>query len=168
MTQSLEQIFLEELDENKESLLRICSIYASDSETKKDFFQESILNIWKSLPSFKNRSSLNTWMYRITINVCLKLTKQRLMPKHDFVDINELESDKNSKLNTQEEINPRLEKLQQCISVLNESNKALIALYLEEIPYKNIAEITGLTENHVAVKLKRIRKKLFNCINQIS
>ena len=58
--------------------------------------------------------------------------------------------------------------LRACIKKLNDSDKALITLYLEELPYKQIAEVTGITENHVAVKIKRIKKKLLNCINKNS
>ena len=76
MEEELEAIFLEALDKHKDSLWRVCSIYATDAEMKKDFFQEALLNIWKSLPTFKQKSSLKTWMYRITINVCLRLTKK--------------------------------------------------------------------------------------------
>jgi len=56
--------------------------------------------------------------------------------------------------------------LHYCISTLNESDQSIVVLYLEDLPYKEIAVITGLTENHVAVKMKRIRKMLFDCITQ--
>ena len=54
--------------------------------------------------------------------------------------------------------------LQSCISTLNEIDKSIVILYLEELPYKEIAAITDLTENHIAVKMKRIRKTLLKCI----
>lgn len=164
MDKELEEKFLSELEKNKESLLRICSIYSTDSEMKKDYFQESLLNIYKSLPSFKSKSSLKTWMYKITINVCLGLSKRRIKSKLDFVNIEAIEDQSNST----ESVDPRLERLRKCIAKLNTSNKILVSLYLEELPYREIATITGLTENHIAVKLKRIRKKLLNCINQMS
>ena len=162
MERELEKKFLEELELNKESLLRICSIYSTDSEMKKDFFQESVLNIWKSLSSFNSQSSLKTWMYRITINVCLGLNNKRKKEKLDFIEIIE----EKNQINLVEKIDPRLEKLEKCIAKLKTSNKVIISLYLEELPYKEIASITGLSENHVAVKVKRIKKKLFNCINK--
>lgn len=62
----------------------------------------------------------------------------------------------------------QLVQLRNCIKVLNEADKAVITLYLEELPYKEISGILGLTENSVAVKVKRIKKKLLNCINQVS
>ena len=162
MKKELEENFLKELELNKESLLRICSIYAIDSEMKKDYFQESLLNIWKSLPSFKEQSSLKTWMYRITINVCLGLNRNRKKTPLDFIEIVE----EKNRIDLAEKTDPRLEKMLGCIAKLKTSNKVIISLHLEELPYKEIAKITGLTENHVAVKIKRIKKKLLNCINQ--
>lgn len=66
------------------------------------------------------------------------------------------------------EQNKQLTQLRNCIKTLNEADKAVITLYLEELPYKEISGILGLTENTVAVKVKRIKKKLLNCINQAS
>ncbi len=164
MQRELEEKFLAELESNKASLLRICSVYATDSEMKKDYFQESVFNIWKSLPSFTGKSSLSTWMYRITINVCLGLNKKQKRAKLDFIEIIE----EKGQMDVAKQTDPRLEKLKQCIKKLNTSDKTIISLYLEELPYKEIATIIGITENHVAVKVKRIKKKLFNCINQNS
>ena len=73
MDPELKNSFLKELEKNQEKLLRICSVYASDAEDKKDLFQEVLINIWQSMPSFENKSALSTWMFRITLNVCLRL-----------------------------------------------------------------------------------------------
>jgi RNA polymerase sigma-70 factor (ECF subfamily) len=131
---------------------------------QKDYFQEAILNIWKSLPSFKEKSSMKTWMYRITINVCLGLDTKRKKVKLDFVEfIDDTNFEKE-----EDKSNLNLNKLRRCISRLDKSNTTIISLYLEGLAYKEIAKISGLTENHVAVKVKRIKKKLLNCINQPS
>ena len=58
----------------------------------------------------------------------------------------------------------RLIKLRKCIKKLNDADRAVITLYLEELPYKEISEVTGLSENHVAVMVKRIKEKLLNCL----
>lgn len=147
MEKSLEDTFLEALTKNKESLLRVCSIYATDSESKKDLFQESLLNIWKSMPSFSNKSLLKTWMYRISLNVCLGIAKKRLKSKIDFVDVESIPAENYENPKTNISSDPRLEQLHKCLSKLNETDRALITLYLEELPYKEIANITGLTEN---------------------
>ncbi len=151
------------LKENTHKIYRICRIYAAAPLEPEDLFQEVIFQIWKSLPSFKGKSSIDTWVYRIALNVCLrskmKLDKSNqkttrfdaihFTPVAEAIDSFEAE---------------KFAYLKECITTLNESDTSIIVLYLDELSYKEIAEITGLTENHIAVKMKRIRKKLFECI----
>ena len=70
MNEHLENTFLTAVEQNQQKLLRVCSVYAEDANDKKDLFQEALINIWQSLPSFENKSSISTWMFRITLNVC--------------------------------------------------------------------------------------------------
>lgn len=151
------------LKENKQKIYRICRIYAASPIEPEDLFQEVVFQIWKSLPNFKGMSSIDTWIYRIALNVCLR-SKMKL--------------DKSNQKTTRmeaihftpitETIDPFEEEkftyLKECIASLNESDTSIIVLYLDEISYKEIAEITGLSENNIAVKMKRIRKKLFECM----
>lgn len=166
MNQQLESTFLAAMEQNQQKLLRVCSVYAEDEDDKKDLFQESLIHIWQSMPSFEAKSSLSTWMFRVTLNVCLRLQSQEKKKRNRFL-----------KMDTiiiahipQEDIDPeeqeRLIKLRNCIKKLDDADKAIITLYLEELPYREIAVVTGLSENHVAVKLKRIKNKLLNCITE--
>ncbi|HET9055887.1 MAG TPA: sigma-70 family RNA polymerase sigma factor [Chitinophagaceae bacterium] len=167
MDQNLENSFLTGIEQNQQKLLRICSVYAEDEEDKKDLFQEALINIWQSMPSFQKKSSLSTWMFRVTLNVCLRLhtkqTKKRdLFRKLDRIAIENISDDE-----TNHEEHEQLIKLRNCIKKLNDADKAITTLYLEELSYKEISDITGLTENNVAVKIKRIKMKLLTCINEI-
>lgn len=166
MGKELENTFLEALEQNQQKLLRICSVYAKDAEDTKDLFQEVLIHIWQSMHSFKSKSLLSTWIFRIALNVCLRfrskdIKKQKRFLHMDGKAIANLRSEK--KYNEQ---NEQLIQLRSCIKELNEADKAVIALYLEELPYKEISGILGLTVNTVAVRVKRIKKKLLNCINQ--
>jgi len=156
--------FEEVLESNKETIYRICRIYAVSPIEPQDLFQEVTYQIWKSLKSFKGTSNINTWVYRIALNVCmrsrLKLEKKREKTvRFDAIQFKVSDDSLN------EEDDEKYQFLKACIATLNESDTSIIVLYLEELSYKQIAEITGLTENHIAVKMKRIRKKLFDCIN---
>ena len=71
MGQALENAFLAGLEVNKQKLLRICTVYSKDEEERNDLFQEALMNIWKSMPSFKANASIGTCMFRVTLNVCL-------------------------------------------------------------------------------------------------
>ena len=160
MTETFEQL----LENNKEKIYRICKIYAVPPLEPQDLFQEVIFAIWKSISTFKGNSSIDTWIYRITLNVCLR-SKQKSEKKYNktlqLESIQFIPVETSIEHNQQEKFNA----LTSCISKLNRENKSIIVLYLEELKYKEIAEITGLTENHIAVKMKRIKKKLLNCIN---
>lgn len=163
MDQNLKNEFLEALQEYKEPLVRLCSIYASDVEETQDLFQDALVSMYISLSTFQGKSNIKTWMYRITLNVCLRLQTDKLRSKVRFVELTDLE-----KLADQPSIEDheasRLKKLRSCIKRLNDSDRAIVTFYLEELPYREIGEIVGVSENLVAVKLKRIRKKLFHCI----
>ncbi len=163
MQNQTERDFIKLLEGNKDRIYRICKIYAVSPIEPQDLFQEVVIQVWKSLPAFKGNSSISTWIYKIALNVCysskMKFNKSnkntvRLESIHFILP--EITDDKSQQEN--------FEALKDCISSLNEKERAIIILYLDELPYKEIALITGLKENHIAVKMKRIRNKLLECI----
>src|SRR5258706_8338357 len=165
MDQQLENTFLTALEQNQQKLLRVCSVYAEDADDKKDLFQEALINIWESMASFEEKSSLSTWMFRVTLNVCLRLQTKKERKRDRFQRLDSITIENISDEETNHEEYERLIKLRSCIKKLNDADKAVTTLYLEELSYKEISDITGLTENNVAVKIKRIKMKLLNCIN---
>lgn len=166
MNQQLENTFLVGVDQNQQKLLRICSVYAEDDDDKKDLFQEALIQIWQSMPTFEEKSSLSTWMFRITLNVCLRLQSKQLKKRDRFLKLDSISIAHVKDEETNHEEHERLVKLRDCIKKLNDADKAVITLYLEELPYSEISSITGLTENNIAVKVKRIKSKLLNCITE--
>lgn len=158
-----EDIFGHILKKNEHKIYRICRIYAVSPIEPQDLFQETIFQIWKSLPSFKGDSSIHTWVHRITLNVCLRSKmkfekRNQQTTKFDAIQFTLADQTPNP---VEEE---RFMYLKECIATLNESDSSIIVLFLDDLSYKEIATITGLSENHIAVKMKRIRKKLFECI----
>jgi RNA polymerase sigma factor (sigma-70 family) len=168
MDQDPENTFLKALEQNQQKLLRICSVYAEDAEDKKDLFQEALINIWQAMPSFTEKSSLSTWMFKITLNVCLRLQSRQVKKRSRFLKMDSITIENIRSEETSNEEHEQVIKLRTCIKKLNDADRAVITLYLEELPYKEISEITGLTENHVAVMVKRIKEKLLNCITERS
>lgn len=161
--QKNDDYFEEILENNKYKNYRICNIYAVAPIEPQDLFQEVIFQIWKSLDKFKGKSSIDTWVYKIAINVCLrsKMKFDKSNNKTDgFESIHFTPIEKEIDAFEQE----KFTYLKECISTLNGTDTSLIVLYLDDLSYKEIAVITGLSENHIAVKMKRIRKKLFECI----
>lgn len=163
MQRQEENRFNQLLEENKQSIFRICKIYATLPIQPEDLFQEVVFQVWKSLPDFKGKSSISTWIYRIALNVCIR-SKDRLTKGNlNAIQLDSIEF-KIAATEPDDDQQAKYRALHACISSLEKGDRALVVLYLEDLSYKKIAEITELSENHVAVKMKRIRKKLLNCI----
>jgi RNA polymerase sigma-70 factor (ECF subfamily) len=166
MNEDPKMLFSKVMEDNKQRILRICHIYASGVEDEKDLYQDVALNIWKSLPAFRHEAAINTWIYRISLNVCMHHALEVRKTKQNRVNMEGIKiTDYDSDVQYNSENRDRTKRLYACIAQLKEADKLLVLLFLEDISYKTMSEITGITENHVAVKLNRIKKKLFNCIN---
>ena len=163
MPNQAEQYFTEILEDNKEKIYRICRIYAVAPIEPQDLFQEVVYQVWSSFSTFKGKSSISTWIYKIALNVCHRSKLQLERKNHKMVQLESIQFVPVESIPDKDQ-QDKYQALHDCISSLNESDQSIVILFLEELPYKEIAVITDLTENHVAVKLKRIRKLLFNCI----
>lgn len=140
---------------------RLCLGYASGNNIlAKEWLQETFIKVWKHKNSFKGKSSIDTWIYRIAVNVCLgdlRKTKKSITINEDL-----LSNTSNDDDNDNEEGN--IKKMYICIDKLNEQNRALILLELENIPQTTIAETVGINHGTLRTRLSRIRKSLLKCI----
>ncbi len=140
---------------------RLCLGYATgNNELAKEWLQETFIKVWNHRNSFKGKSSIDTWIYRIAVNVCLgdlRKTKNSMT-----INENILSNTPNDDNNSDTEKN--LKKMYHCIDKLNERNKALILLELEDLPQATIAETIGLAHGTLRTRLSRIRKSLLKCI----
>jgi len=127
--------------------------YVNDSEQAKDITQETFISVWQNLPTFKNRSKISTWIFRIATNNCLRaLEKSKRIIKTELpLHLPEI---------TEETHNDKLAFLYTCIAQLEETDRIIISLVLEDIPQAEIAEIVGLTSGNTRVKIHRIKEKL--------
>lgn len=155
--------FDEVIEKNQNSIYRICEIYSSSPIEPEDLFQEVVLHIWKAFPSFEQKSNINTWIYRIALNVCMRYKSKLEKSNHSRFDSIQYQIPATS---PDQALQEKYNALQSCIRSLNKIDKSLVILILEEFKYKEIAQITGLSENHIAVKVKRLKKNLLICINQ--
>ncbi|MFD0799569.1 RNA polymerase sigma factor [Maribacter chungangensis] len=168
MKNQQETLFLTALEQHQEKLFRICSIYAKDDDDAKDLFQEILVHVWKAMGTFKGDAAISTWMYRIALNVCLRFKSKHTKNQHRFIRLDSIVIANYDSVDYREDKNEKLHKLRICVKTLNEADKAIVALYLEGLAYREISTILGLSENHIAVKVKRIKSKLLNCINENS
>ncbi|PKG43450.1 RNA polymerase sigma factor [Psychroflexus sp. MES1-P1E] len=137
-----------------QKVFRLCMGYANDTDVAKDLAQETFIKVWKQLPKFRNESSIGTWIFRIASNTCLRqIQKDNKMPKSELpVEIKDEILDTN--------IEKDIQFLYHCISELQEVERIIISLELEDMNQKEIAEIVGLSEGNVRVKIHRIKQKL--------
>ena len=138
---------------------RLCLGYASgDNELAKEWHQETFITVWKHRNSFKGKSSIDTWIYRIAVNVCLG----DLRKSKKYITINEDLLSNTS--NDDDDDEGKIKKMYHCIDQLNEQNRALILLELENIPQTTIADTVGIAHGTLRTRLSRIRKSLLKCI----
>jgi RNA polymerase sigma-70 factor, ECF subfamily len=132
-------------------------MYENDKDVRNDLFQEIVLQLWKSFSSFRGESKISTWMYRIALNTAISgYRKQtRLLKTEDLREMHLNISDIGS-----DDHDENFQKLQWAIRQLSEIERAMIMMALEEIPYEEIAETIGITQNNVRVRMNRIREKL--------
>jgi RNA polymerase sigma factor (sigma-70 family) len=152
--------FLQLIRDNKGILFKISNSYCRNRDDREDLMQEIVYQLWKSAGSFDTNRKFSTWMYRIALNVAISYYRQQRRSGLHItfgggLHLMEL-ADSPAEADTEEKI----ELLQQFISEQNELDKALMILYLEERPYREISEILGITETNVATKLSRIKGRL--------
>ncbi|QEH42885.1 RNA polymerase sigma factor [Chitinophaga sp. XS-30] len=145
--------FIQQIDQHQHILHKICRLYRDSKEDREDLFQEMVLQLWKAAPSFEGRSKFSTWMYRIALSTALLDFRKKRPP----VFYPEILPDRPEH---QPEQSMEAEQLMEALKKLEDADKALITLYLEDLSYQEIAEITGISENYVGVKLNRIKVKL--------
>jgi len=155
-----EQAFLEQIRANQGIIYKLVGLYAYDAEEKKDLYQEVLLQTWKSLDSFRGEAKFSTWLYRICLNTIL--TQKRKNSRIDFKE--SLEDLPVSVKNISEEKQDTI-RLQQAIRKLAETDRAIISMHLDGYDNPEIAEVMGISNNHVAVKLHRIKQQLANLLN---
>jgi RNA polymerase sigma-70 factor (ECF subfamily) len=162
---SREQQFRDVLKENSRRVYRICSYFFTDSGDCDDAYQESLIRIWENLPSFRGKSKLSTWIYRVAVNTCLahiRSDKRRisLIEKgcsYDNLQVAELPAEDDP-----EATERKAAFLKRFLDSLNAADRTLVSLYIEDLPTREISEITGLSEANVRVRLHRIKEKIKN------
>lgn len=134
-------------------IYKVASIYADKENILDDLYQEVVLNLWKSFANFRHESAYSTWIYRIALNTCISFFRKSSR-KPMYVELTpdlRIPSEDNSFY---------VNELYALINQLNKLERAIIFLYLEDRPYKEIADIIGITPTNVSTKINRIKEKL--------
>ena len=152
-----EQLFSNLVREHKSTIYTVCYMFSKDNDEVADLFQEILIKLWKGFQSFEGRSDIKTWVYRVSLNTCISLDRKKKRRKKSdslAMDIN-LYDDNDSDTR-------QVKQLYERINRLGVFDRAIILLWLEGIPYDEIADIVGISTKNVSVKLYRIREQLKN------
>jgi len=154
-----EAAFLEQVRQNQGVIYKLVGLYANDTEEKKDLYQEILLQAWKGWPSFRKEAKFSTWLYRICLNTIL--TQKRKPQRVDYKD--SLESISPAVQNSVVQ-NEDVVRLRMAIRQLPETDRAIISMNIDGYENAEVAEMLGISNNHVAVKLHRIKQQLGNLL----
>lgn len=159
-----EKNFTKLIEANQGIVHKVCRIYTDTPEEHEDLFQEIVLQLWKSFESFKGEAKFSTWMYRVGLNTAITLIRKKKrsiatssMDSQTYFDVKADDSDV--------EKNEQLKTLYAAIKKLNDVERALVLLYLEDLPYKEISTTLGISEVNARVKMSRIKIKLKELMN---
>lgn len=157
-----EHEFLELVTENRSRILRVCRVYAWNSADQDDLYQDILFQIWRGLPALKETHFASTWLYRVAINTAITFVRKRASRDDRVIHFEHADLTRTieSRQTTQDSADDRIAALYTAIYKLNPLEKAIIALFLEDFTYEQIAEATGITANNVGVMLNRAKKKL--------
>ena len=157
-----ESLFQSWLEEHRGILVKVARAYAATPADMADLQQECMLQLWISMASFAQQAKASTWIYRVCLNTALtwrRGTTRRLNRVEPVAELGDVAA---ATATPAEHAGDReiLEKLYAAIHAMSDPDRALVLLALDGLAYREIAEITGLTENHVGVALTRARKRL--------
>ncbi len=149
--------FLGRLGEHRGILYKIANGYCRAPDDRGDLVQEMILQLWRAWPRYDERQRFSTWMYRVAMNVAISFYRHESRRQRDLVPLGELGFDVGDATVA---ASPDLRRLQEKVAALDELDRALVLLYLDEQSSAEIADIMGLTATNVTTRLSRIKKRL--------
>jgi RNA polymerase sigma factor (sigma-70 family) len=160
---SKESLYRSAIESNRDRIYRVCCCYVSDRVERNDVYQNVLVHIWQSLEKFEGKSDISTWIYRITVNTCLGFLRSERRRREIFDEnIRTAETEMPDTSHGEEvgEIDSDIRHLYACIAKLPTLDRTLISLHLEELSTRQMADILGISEANVRVKLHRIKKAL--------
>lgn len=159
---SKEALFKDIFQANSKKIYHLCYGYTGDDSAANDLMQETFVKVWQNLDKFRNQALISTWIYRIAVNTCLSYLRVEKRQAKDELTENIIE-------NKPEDLSEKGEQvalLYKCISELEENERVIITMVLDEVPYAEIAQISGISEGNLRVKIHRIKQKLTEIYNR--
>lgn len=150
--------FEEMIEQNKGLLYKVVNLYCQNEDDKGDLLQEIKIQLWRSFGRYNNEYKLSTWIYRISLNVAISFFRKKSSQKNRTVSIEDYEIVAERTADREQDTKVLL--LKGFIGELNELDKALMLLYLDETSHTEIADVLGISATNVSTKIARIKVKL--------
>ena len=165
-----EALFKTWLQEHGGTVLKVARAYTITEEDCQDLVQEILLQAWRSLPQFEGRAGVSTWFYRVALNTALgwqRKERRRRERQQPLIGVEEFPM---SGPDSEEQLHQRevVERLYAAIQQLPKTDAALVLLYLDDLSYREMADVLGFSENLVGVKLNRARKALGELMKEVT
>lgn len=152
-----QQDFSKLIKDNQGLIIKVSRLYTNSLEDQEDLFQEIVLQLWKSFDSFQGNSKISTWMYRVALNTAITLFRKKT--RSPMTD--ELQDFHGKQYFADDDENQQqISLLYRVIKELPEIERAIVMMYLDDQPYKEISETLGITEVNARVKMNRLKKTL--------
>ena len=163
MSENLEQSFVAQLQANQNIIHKICRFYTAGEDALKDLLQEITIQLWKAYPKFRGDSKFSTWTYRVALNTAITLYRKtkRTVSTVEYESHQHFVKDVDYNYEEEEQI----KLMYKAVYQLNDIEKALVFMYLEDKDYQEIAETLGISEVNARVKMNRIKGKLKKILN---
>ena len=155
-------LFMNWLGEHGSSVMKVARAYTLSSDECQDLAQEILLQAWRSLPNFEGQASAATWFYRVALHTAMnwhRKDKPRRSRQQPFVEVHAVALDRADSAD-QALLRETVDQLYQAIHQLPKTDAALVLLYLDKLSYREMAEVLGISESNVGVKLNRAKKAL--------
>jgi len=152
-----EQEFSKLIKDNQGLIIKVSRLYTNSLEDEQDLFQEIVLQLWRSYDTFKGQSKISTWMYRVALNTAITLFRKKTKSPQtdelmDFHHSGYIEDD--------DEKQQQISLLYKVVKMLPHVERAIVMMYLDDLPYRDISENLGITEVNARVKMNRLKKTL--------
>ena len=160
-------LFMNWLNQHGSAVMKVARAYALTSEERQDLAQEILLQAWRSLPNFQNKASPATWFYRVALHTAMnwhRKDKPRRSRQRPLLEVQTVETE-GADGAEQAQQRETVERLYRAIHRLPKADAALVLLYLDELSYREMADVLGISESNVGVKLNRAKKALSALMN---
>lgn len=148
-----EKRFEQIVTETKSLIYTVCYMFSKDQQEVENLFQQSLINMWNGFDGFQDKSSVKTWVYRVSLNTCISWDRKKKV-KTEPLDMNM------NLFTDQDEDTKQINMLYKRINQLGPFDRAIVLLWLENMSYQEIGDIVGISAKNVSVRLVRIREEL--------